>query len=150
MLLELLRPLSFFVSILSLYPIVTSAFFMAGSRWEERLELALLRVAFAACICFTSGFLYARPSRLNRGTGRAASLNVARATLHLGDGRYGGPFLAVVVSGDVLRSHGQPRLLPLIGTCGAADAPFRSHGACAFPPISRWDCKMGGERGRIR
>jgi hypothetical protein len=61
MLLELLRPLSFFVSILSLYPILTSAFFVTGYRWEERLELALLRVAFAACICFTSGFLYARP-----------------------------------------------------------------------------------------
>jgi hypothetical protein len=61
MLLELLRPLSFFLSMLSLYPVLLSAFFVPGTRWEERLEMALLRVALSACICFTSGLLYARP-----------------------------------------------------------------------------------------
>jgi len=60
MLLELLRPLSFFVSMLSLYPVMLSAFFVPGTRWEERLAMALLRVVFAACICFASGLLYAR------------------------------------------------------------------------------------------
>jgi hypothetical protein len=59
MLLELLRPLSFFLSMLSLYPVMLSAFFVPGTHWEERLEIALLRVAFAACVCFTSGLLYA-------------------------------------------------------------------------------------------
>ncbi len=59
MLLELLKPLSFFLSILSLYPVMLSAFFVPGTRWEERLWLALLRVALAACICFLSGLLYA-------------------------------------------------------------------------------------------
>jgi hypothetical protein len=58
MLLELLRPLSFFLSMLSLYPVLLSAFFVPGTRWEERLEMALLRVVFAACISFTSGLLY--------------------------------------------------------------------------------------------
>jgi hypothetical protein len=62
MLLELLRPLSFFLSMLSLYPVMLSAFFVPGSRWEERLEMTLLRVAFAACVCFTSGLLYVRHS----------------------------------------------------------------------------------------
>jgi hypothetical protein len=61
MLLELFKPLSFFLSMLSLYPIVLSAFFVPGTRWEERLETALLRVALSACICFTSGLLYAQP-----------------------------------------------------------------------------------------
>jgi hypothetical protein len=59
MLLELLRPLSFFLSMLSLYPVMLSAFFVPGSHWEDRLEMALLRVAFAACVCFASGILYA-------------------------------------------------------------------------------------------
>lgn len=63
MLLELLRPLSFFVSILSLYPVMMNAFFVPGTRWEERLEMALLRIGFAACICFASGILYSWPTR---------------------------------------------------------------------------------------
>ena len=62
-LLELLRPLSFFLSMLSLYPVLLSAFFVPGTRWEERLEMALLHVAFAACVCFTSGLLFAWPTR---------------------------------------------------------------------------------------
>jgi len=63
MLLELARPLSFFLSMLSLYPVLASAFFVPGSRWEERLEMALLRAAMAACICFSSGLLYAWHTR---------------------------------------------------------------------------------------
>ncbi len=59
MLLELARPLSFFLSILSLYPVMLSAFFEPGTRWEERLEMALVRVGVAACVCFGSGMLYA-------------------------------------------------------------------------------------------
>lgn len=59
MLLELARPLSFFLSILSLYPVMLSAFFELGTRWEERLEMALVRVGVAACVCFGSGMLYA-------------------------------------------------------------------------------------------
>ena len=59
MFLELLRPLSFFLSILSLYPVMLSAFFVPGTRWEERLWLALLRVTLAACVCLLSGLLYA-------------------------------------------------------------------------------------------
>jgi hypothetical protein len=61
MLLELLKPLSFLASLLSLYPVLLSAFFVPGTRWEERLAMALLRLALAGCICFTSGFLFAIP-----------------------------------------------------------------------------------------
>jgi hypothetical protein len=61
MLLELLRPISFFLSMLSLYPVLASAFFVPGARWEERLAMALLRVTMAACICFSSGILYSLP-----------------------------------------------------------------------------------------
>jgi len=63
MLLELLRPFSFFASMISLYPVMLSAFFAPGTRWEDRLAMALLRVAMAACLCFASGLLYAHPVR---------------------------------------------------------------------------------------
>lgn len=62
MLLELARPLSFLLSILSLYPVMLSAFFVPGTHWEERLEMALMRVVIAACVCLASGLLYAWPS----------------------------------------------------------------------------------------
>lgn len=62
MLLEILRPLSFFVSLLSLFPVLMTAFFVPGTRWEERLEMALLRVVISACLSFASGFLYSRPA----------------------------------------------------------------------------------------
>jgi hypothetical protein len=59
MFLELARPLSFLLSLLSLYPVLLSAFFVPGGHWEDRLQVALLRAAFAGCICFASGLLYA-------------------------------------------------------------------------------------------
>ena len=111
--LELLRTLSFFLSLFSLYPVLVNAFFVPGTQWEERLEMALLRVAFAACICITSGLLYARPST-HHGAGRAAALDHARAPVLLGAGGYGDALRAFVVHRDVLRSHGQPRLLPFL------------------------------------
>jgi hypothetical protein len=65
MLLELGRALSFFFSMLSLYPVLVSAFFVPGSRWQERLVLALLYVVLAACACLISGLLFSRPSPAN-------------------------------------------------------------------------------------
>jgi hypothetical protein len=65
MLLELSRTISFFLSLLSLYPVLMSAFFIPGIRWEERLTMALLKVALAGCICFASGLLFCWPSGNN-------------------------------------------------------------------------------------
>ena len=59
MLLDLGRAVSFILSMLSLYPVLLSAFFLPGSRWQDRLALSLLKVALAAGICFVSGFLFA-------------------------------------------------------------------------------------------
>jgi hypothetical protein len=61
MILDIAKALSFFASILSLYPVVMSAFFVPGTRWEDRLILALARVGLAGCICLLSGILFARP-----------------------------------------------------------------------------------------
>jgi hypothetical protein len=68
MLLELAKPLSFFLAMLSLYPVIGSAFFVPGSHWQERLALALLRVLLAASISFASGLFFVWPSRANAGT----------------------------------------------------------------------------------
>jgi hypothetical protein len=62
MFLEIAKSFSFFLSLLSLYPVLASAFFLPASRWQERLEISLPYVALAACICFTSGYLFSRPS----------------------------------------------------------------------------------------
>jgi hypothetical protein len=53
------KALSFMLSILSLYPIIVSAFFVPGTHWEERLSMALLRIAVAGCVCLASGLLFA-------------------------------------------------------------------------------------------
>jgi hypothetical protein len=60
-LLDLGKALSFILSILSLYAVLESAFFVPGSDWLERLNLSLLRIAIAACVCFASGILFALP-----------------------------------------------------------------------------------------
>jgi len=65
MLLELARPLSFFLGIMSLYPVLGSAFFVPGTRWEERLVGALLRIALAGWTCLMSGLVFSRPSPVN-------------------------------------------------------------------------------------
>lgn len=66
MLLEISQVLSFLLSILSLYWVTIGAFFVPGSRWQDRLTLALLRLALSACICFLSGLLFSWPSRHRR------------------------------------------------------------------------------------
>ena len=65
MLLELGRAVSFFLSILSLFPAMYSAFFVPGAGWEERLALSLDHIAISACICFASGLLFALPVRVH-------------------------------------------------------------------------------------
>lgn len=58
MLLEIGRAVSFLLSILSLDALLTSAFFVPGSPWDERLLNSLERVVLAACVCFASGLLF--------------------------------------------------------------------------------------------
>jgi hypothetical protein len=64
-LLDLAKAILLGLSILSLYPVMLSAFFVPGTRWEDRLVMSLLKIAIAACVCFVSGLLFAlrpRPS----------------------------------------------------------------------------------------
>jgi len=71
MLLDLGKAIALVLSILSLYPVLLSAFFVPGARWEDRLAMSLVRIGLAACICFASGVLFAlrpRPSLRNLAT----------------------------------------------------------------------------------
>ncbi|HMD41493.1 MAG TPA: hypothetical protein VKH45_00335 [Candidatus Acidoferrum sp.] len=58
MLLEFGRAVSFALSILSLYTLLDSAFFVLGTTWEERLILSTARIGLAGCVCFASGLLF--------------------------------------------------------------------------------------------
>jgi len=61
MLFDLAKALSFFVSMLALYPVVMGAFFVPASHWQDRLLLALARIGLAGCLALVSGILFARP-----------------------------------------------------------------------------------------
>ena len=65
MVLELSKAFSFFLSLLSLYPVMMSAFFEPGSHWQERLGMAALKMLLAAVICFASGILFCWPVKSN-------------------------------------------------------------------------------------
>ena len=85
MLLEIGRALSFLLGILSLLPVLRSAFFVPGSHWQERLTMSLLYIALAACICFASGLLFSWPSPENpNGQSLSSTLPVRMLLFALG------------------------------------------------------------------
>ena len=84
--LDIGKLLSFILSILSLYAVLESAFFIPGSDWLERLNLSLLRIAIAACVCFASG------------------IHTASADVLLDHGRGCDPGRGLVVSRGLLRA----------------------------------------------
>ncbi len=65
MFLDLTKALSFFACIVVVYHAAIHTFFVPGAKWEERLDLALLKLALAACVCFLSGLVFTWPSRTN-------------------------------------------------------------------------------------
>ena len=63
--LELGKAACFFFCIASLYEAAIHAFFVPGTRWEQRLLLAAFRLAWAAYVCFMSGLVFKLPLRSN-------------------------------------------------------------------------------------
>ncbi len=63
--LELAKAATFFASLLSLYWTALSAFFIPGLHWQDRLFLALARLALAAAVCLLSGLVFRLPVRTN-------------------------------------------------------------------------------------
>jgi hypothetical protein len=58
LLLDLGRAFSFLLSILSLYALIDTAFFITATTWQQRLLASITRVVLAACVCFASGVLF--------------------------------------------------------------------------------------------
>lgn len=58
MLLDLGRALTFLLSILSLYALIDTAFFVTATSWQQRLLASITRVVLAACVSFFSGLLF--------------------------------------------------------------------------------------------
>jgi hypothetical protein len=77
-LLDLAKALSFFACIVVVYHAAIHTFFVPGLKWEERLALAVLKLALAACVCFLSGMVFTWPTRTNpdRGLALTATLPV--------------------------------------------------------------------------
>ena len=63
MLREIGKAVSFILSILSLYPLILSAFFVPGTSWPDRLSMSMGRIGIAACCCFASGLFFQRQPR---------------------------------------------------------------------------------------
>jgi hypothetical protein len=58
MLSELSRAVALILSIVSLYALLASAFFVPGSPWHTRLLSSVETLAMSACVCFASGLLF--------------------------------------------------------------------------------------------
>jgi hypothetical protein len=54
---------SLLCSLLSLYALMDAAFFVQGTRWEERLAMSLVRILLAAVVCFASGWMFRYAAR---------------------------------------------------------------------------------------
>jgi hypothetical protein len=63
--LELAKAATFFACILSLYWTALTAFFDPGLRWQDRLILALAKLALAAALSLLSGLVFRLPLRSN-------------------------------------------------------------------------------------
>jgi hypothetical protein len=58
MLLQIGKAVSFILSLLSLHAVLVSAFFVPGSRWQDRIFASLSSLLLSGCICFASGLLF--------------------------------------------------------------------------------------------
>jgi hypothetical protein len=63
MLLDLGKSLTFIASLLSLFPLLFSAFFVPGTHWQDRILFSLDKAAVSACLCFASGLLFVASSQ---------------------------------------------------------------------------------------
>ena len=55
---ELGRLAALILSVISLYALLGSAFFILGSHWQLRLERSIATLGITTCVCFASGILF--------------------------------------------------------------------------------------------
>jgi len=55
---ELAKVAALILTILSIYALLVSAFFVPGSPWQQRLLTSVETLAMTGCVCFASGLLF--------------------------------------------------------------------------------------------
>jgi ABC-type enterobactin transport system permease subunit len=55
---ELAKVVALTLTILSIYALLVSVFFVPGSPWSERLLASIETLAMTTCVCFASGLLF--------------------------------------------------------------------------------------------
>jgi len=55
---ELAKVAALILTILSIYALLVSAFFVPGSPWNQRLLTSVETLAMTGCVCFASGLLF--------------------------------------------------------------------------------------------
>jgi uncharacterized membrane protein YdcZ (DUF606 family) len=55
---ELAKLAALILTILSIYALLASAFFVPGSPWNQRLLTSVETLAMTGCVCFASGLLF--------------------------------------------------------------------------------------------
>ena len=60
---ELAKAVALILSIVSIYALLGSAFFMPGIPWQQRLSASIETLVMAACVCFASGLLFTLTER---------------------------------------------------------------------------------------
>ncbi len=81
MLLDLGRAFTFLLSILSLYALIDTAFFLTATTWQQRLMASITRVVLAASISYASGLLFHRKTNPNIPISRTLPVRIFLWTL---------------------------------------------------------------------
>jgi drug/metabolite transporter (DMT)-like permease len=64
---ELAKAAALILTILSIYALLGSAFFVTGSTWQHRILSSLETLTMTGCVCFASGLLFNLTTRPTRG-----------------------------------------------------------------------------------
>lgn len=66
---ELAKVVALILTILSIYALLVSVFFVPGSPWQQRLLTSIETLAMTGCVCFASGLLFSITSQSVNGQG---------------------------------------------------------------------------------
>ncbi len=55
---ELAKAVALILTIISIYALLCSVFFVPGSPWQQRLLTSIETLAMTGCVCFASGLLF--------------------------------------------------------------------------------------------
>jgi hypothetical protein len=113
--LDIVKALTFFASLASLYWAGLAAFFQPGRRWEERLAVAAGKLVITGCVCCVSGVLFRWPAKTNPDAGVTLL-----ATLPMRMFLWGSVGIAVLFAASWYLVCGTPCLPNIARSCGCS------------------------------